>query len=146
MFVDRSELLDSANKAIEVAKNAVKFFTVGVPLVKRGPKGIAVDIPIMYMDFAIDRIHYDPQLKMVLPKGKPAETTGSLDLQEVKEEVEAILREIYVVEATEFREPEKAWIVPIAWNKIIIMHVKVSYDGEIIPDYKLTQEVRKHVN
>jgi len=26
------------------------------------------------------------------------------------------------------------------------MHVKVSYDGEeIIPDYKLTEEVRRHV-
>ncbi len=59
--------------------------------------------------------------------------------------MEKVLRELRVIDAVEFREPENAWIAPLAWNYIIIAHIKVSYDGnELIPDYGLTEEVRRY--
>nr|CCE69870.1 TPA: hypothetical protein PAB0324.1n [Pyrococcus abyssi GE5] len=34
----------------------------------------------------------------------------------------------------------------MAWESFIIMHVKVSFEGErIVPDYPLTEEVRRNV-
>ncbi len=138
---------DSLNKAISTAKAALQFFTAGVPIIRRGPKGdVHVDVPVMYMDFAIDRIHYDPYSETPSPKGRPVGAWGDVDSREIREIIESILKEAYVIEAAEFREPENAWIIPVAWNKIIIMHIKVSYDGEeLVPDYGLTEEVRRHV-
>nr|QEK14175.1 hypothetical protein FPV09_02535 [Thermococcus aciditolerans] len=44
-----------------------------------------------------------------------------------------------------FREPENCWVVPVAWKSFIILHVRVSADEkELIPDYGLTEEVRRH--
>ncbi len=134
--------------AVEAVKAALPVFTVGVPLIRRGPIGeVHVDVPIMYMNFAIDRIHYDPYSKAPSPKGRPVRAWRvDIDPQEVQRIVESALKEVHVVEAAEFREPENAWAVPVVWNRLIIMHVKVSYDGrELIPDYGLTEEVRRYV-
>jgi len=139
---------NSLNRAINTAKLALQFFTAGIPIIKRGPKGdVRVDVPVMYMDFAIDRIHYDPQSRTVSPKGRPIRTYSDVNSQEVRRIIESILKEAYVNEAAEFREPENAWIIPVAWSKLIIMHIKVSQNGEeLIPDYGLTEEVRRHVD
>lgn len=146
----RESVIDfgSLNKAISTAKSALQFFTVGVPIIRRGPKGdVHVDVPVMYTDFAIDRIHYDPQSKMPSPKGRPVRAYSDVSSKEVRGIIEDILKESYVIEAAEFREPENAWVIPVAWNRLIIMYIKVSYDGEeLIPDYRLTEEVRRYVD
>ena len=101
------------------------------------------------MNFAIDRIHYDPQSKAPSPKGRPVKAYANADVesQEIREIIESVLKEAYIIEAAEFREPEEAWIIPVAWNKLIIMHVKVSENGEeLIPDYALTNEVRRYID
>ena len=136
------------DKAINTAKEALQFFTVGVPLIRKGPKGeVHVDVPVMYMNFAIDGIHYDPQSGSPSPKGRPVSSYADVDSQKIRETIENVLKEAYIIEAAEFREPENAWIIPVVWNKLIIMHVKVSHDGsELIPDYGLTEEVRRHVS
>jgi len=138
----------SINKAIATAKNAIQFFTAGVPIIKKSPKGeVHVDVPVMYMDFAIDKIHFDVQSKTPSPKGRSVGIGGGAEPQEIRKAVEKILKEAKVVEAVEFREVEKAWIIPVVWNKVVVMHIKISQDGErIIPDYKLTEEVRRYVN
>ncbi|MCD6492964.1 MAG: hypothetical protein J7K36_04070 [Archaeoglobaceae archaeon] len=139
---------NSLSKAISTAKSALQFFTVGVPIIRRGPKGeVHVDVPVMYTDFAIDKIHYDPRSKIPSPKGRPVRVYSDVNSQEIREIVEGILKESYIIEAAEFREPDDAWVIPVAWNKLIIMYVRVSHDGEeLIPDYGLTKEVRRHVN
>ena len=138
---------DALERAINTAKTALRLFTIGTPIIK-GPKGeVHVDVPVMYMNFAIDRIHYDPQSGTPSPKGRPVRTQGDVDSKEVRETIERILRESYIIEAAEFREPERAWVIPVAWNKLIIMHLKVSEDGgDLIPDYGLTDEVRRHID
>ncbi len=137
----------SVDKAIETAKAALQFLTAGVPIIRRGPAGeVHVDVPVMYMDFAVDRIHYDPESKMPSPKGRPVRVYGDAHPEEVRKTVGDILKEVYAIEAAEFREPEKTWIIPVAWNKLIIMHIRVSHNGEeLVPDYRLTEEVRRHV-
>ncbi len=73
----------------------------------------------MYMNFGVDRVHYDPYSKMPSPKGRSIAVRNiNVDHAEIHN----------VIKAVEFREHEKAWVVPIAWNKMITIHVKVSYE------------------
>ncbi len=134
-------------KAVETVKAALPLFTAGPPIIRSGPAGeVHADVPVMYMDFAIDRVHYDPYVKAPSPKGRPVRAWGvRVDPQEARQVIESALKEAVVIEAAEFRDPEDAWAVPVAWRGMIIMHVKVSYDGrELIPDYGLTEEVRRY--
>ncbi len=133
--------------AVETVKNALKFIQVGLPIIRRGLMGeVHIDVPIMYQGFALGRIHYDPYAKLPSPKGRPVRVLGiSISSEEVRNTMEAIIKEVYVIEACEYREPESAWVVPLAWSSIIIAHIKVSSDGrEIIPDYGLTEELRRY--
>ncbi len=137
-----------AVKAIEAVKNLIPYLVIGPPLIRRGPGGeLHVDVPLMYQGFALDRVHYDPFTGTPSPKGRPVRAFGvSVTPEQVKKNMDKIISELRVVEAVEFREPENAWVVPIAWKHLIIAHIKVSYDGsEIIPDYGLTEEVRRYV-
>jgi len=122
--------------------------TVGPPLIRYGPEGeVHVDVPIMYQNFALDRVHYDPLARIPSPKGRPVRVWNvRVDPNEVVSIMEGVLKEVDVVEAVEYREPESAWVVPLRWRGLIIAHIKVSYDAkELIPDYGLTEEVRRYL-
>ncbi len=57
-----------------------------------------------------------------------------------------IVGELRALDAAEYREPERCWAVPLAWGPYLVAHVKVSSDGkEVVPDYGLTEEVRRYV-
>lgn len=137
-----------ASKAINTVKNLIEFLEWGPPLIRYGPAGeVHVDIPLMYNGYALDRLHYDPYVKTLSPKGRPVRAWNiRISVNEVLESIRDCISEFKVIEAVEYREPEKAWAVPIAWKSFIVAHIKVSHDGEeIIPDYGLTEEVRRHV-
>ncbi len=129
-----------AEKAVELVKRALPFFRAGRPIIR--PDG--VDVPILYLNFAIDRMHFNPQIGEPLPKGL-AGHFGSIECPEVEKRAAEILREMRIIDACEFREPEDCWVVPVAWKSFIVLHVRVSRDGkELIPDYPLTEEVRRY--
>ncbi len=130
---------DEAKKAIELVKEALPLFRLGSPI--RRPDG--VDVPVLYLDFAIDRMHLNPETGTPLPKGFP----GHFDRFECPDikDISKILDELRVIDACEFREPEDCWIVPLAWKGFIVLHARVSRNGEeLVPDYALTDEVRRH--
>ena len=140
---------EAATRAIETAKAALAYIVVGPPLIRYGPAGeVHVDVPLLYHGMALDRVHFDPSLKMPSPKGRPGRAWGvRVDEHEVRSVMEAVLKESRVLDAVEYREPEAAWAVPLAWRNFIIAHIKVSHDGmHIIPDYGLTEEVRRYVS
>ncbi|NPA47693.1 MAG: hypothetical protein GXO14_03480 [Thermococci archaeon] len=137
---------EDASKAVDLVRDALRFFRAGEPIVHRGPL-VHADVPVLYLDFAIDRVHYDPRTGAPSPKGNPVHVRieGDLRPDEIIESVEKALKEARVIDACEFRGPEDCWVVPVAWKSFIIMHVRVSADGsELIPDYGLTEEVRRH--
>ncbi|MFA4646027.1 hypothetical protein P8X24_01935 [Pyrococcus kukulkanii] len=138
--------VENSLKAIETVRNALKLFTPGPVIVHRTPEGIHVDVPVLYMDFAVDRVHFDPSTMRPSPKGNPVHSQVQVAEDEIRKRMEEILKEVWVVEACEYRKPERCWIVPVAWKSFIIMHVRVSADGEkIVPDYPLTEEIRRHI-
>ncbi len=139
---------EAVQLAIKTVENVLPHIIVGPPIIRSGPAGeVHVDVPLMYQNFALDRVHYDPYLKAPSPKGRPVRAWGvSVNADEVRNVMEQILKELRVIDAAEYREPESAWAIPIAWKLIIVAHIKVSSDGkEIVPDYGLTEEVRRYV-
>ena len=138
-----------AREAINTVMHALPYFSAGPPLIHTGMKGeVHIDIPLMYRGYGIDRIHFDPKTREPSPKGRPINCTGIKPPtpEEIRRIIDEALKELWVVEAAEFREPEDCWIVPLAWGPFIIAHVKITRDGhEIIPDYGLTAEVKRHV-
>ncbi|MCD6563209.1 MAG: hypothetical protein J7K23_04735 [Thermoproteales archaeon] len=140
--------INNSLKAIKIVSQAKPYLYPGPPLLRNGPLSIHhIDIPIMYHSYALDIMHWDPEKQMPSPKGRPVKIKSiKIKKEELQMYVNNILKETWIVNAAEFREPEKAWIIPVAWKNIIILHVKVSYDGtEIIPDYRLTEEIKRYV-
>ena len=101
----------------------------------------------MYNGYALDRIHYNPLEGKFSPKGMPGHFFNvKTDLNRIREIVHGLIRKLRVVDAVEYREPDDAWAVPLAYGAFIVAYVKVSYNGkELIPDYGLTEEVRRNV-
>ena len=135
-------------KAIETAKKALPYITFGPPIIRYGPGGeVSVDVPLIYQGFAIDRMHYDVTLKSPSPKGRPPRAVGvKVSREEVVKNVSGIIKELRVIDAAEYRDPEQAWAVPIAWRSIIVAHIKINYSGDsVVPDYGLTEELRRRV-
>ncbi len=135
------------DEAIEVVRDVLKFVVVGPPIIHMAPRGeVHIDVPLMYQGFALDRVHFDPEAMAPSPKGRPAMARVRPPSEaEVREVMEEVLEGLVVLEGAEFREPEWCWAVPVAWEHMIIAHIKVSAEtGEVVPDYGLTQEVMRH--
>lgn len=138
-----------AQEAIITVKKAIGYFFAGPPIIHVGIRGeLHIDVPLMYQSYGLDRMHYDPKAKQPSPKGRPVHCfdVEKPSEDEIKEIMDGVISESRVVEAAEFKDPEGCWVVPLAWGPYIIAHVKVTRNGkELIPDYGLTAEVRRHV-
>jgi len=126
---------------VELVREALLFFRAGEPIIHPDH----VDVPVFYLNFAIDRVHYDEKAKVPRPKGVPSHGSTAVNPREAREVIERVLKEARVLDAVEFREPEDCWVVPVAWKSFIILHVRVSREGEeLIPGYDLTEGVRRY--
>lgn len=135
---------DKALKAIETVKKLLSLLSIGPLCIHRGPRGeLHIDVPLMYDGIALDRIHYDPIADAFSPKGRPVHVqVTSINEEEIRARASEMLKELRVIDAVEYREPEKCWVVPIAWKNFIVAHIKVDHEGEeIVPDYGLTVEI-----
>ncbi len=136
--------LEKAERAIQTVKNALPYFNIG-PLLRRPhpPEGAVSEVPLLYNGVALDRLVFDPERRVFLPKGShPVPLSSRVEQDKILEYISGMMGELRVVEAVECRMPEKAYAVPLAWRHYIVAHVKVSENGEeLIPDYPLTMEV-----
>ncbi|MDK2384043.1 MAG: hypothetical protein QI199_04445, partial [Candidatus Korarchaeota archaeon] len=137
---------EDAEKAIETAREILHLLSAGPALIRGDPGGWHVDIPVMYQGYALDRIHLDVDKMEPSPKGRPVRSSREMDPSEIKGRAEEIVRELRVLDAAEYREPDRCWVVPLAWGPYLVAHVRVSSDGrEVVPHYGLTEEVRRNV-
>jgi len=82
-----------AKVAIETVREALEFFRIGNPLVRKGPRGeVHIDVPLMYYDFAIDRMHFDPYINSISPKGRPVMAVGVKIAEEVLKRCKTVLK------------------------------------------------------
>ncbi len=137
--------LEAVERAVETVREALKAMEPGPLLRGPGPEG-PVDVAVLYMGVAVDRVHVDLERGIVSPKGAPVHHVGAVNEDKAVEIVANALREAVVLEGAELRAPERAWIVPVAWHRLIFLHVRVSLDGSsIIGDPGLTAEIRRRL-
>ena len=139
-----------AIRAIEAVRAALGLFEAGPPLARVAPGGVvAVDVPVLYDGFAVDRMHFDPVRLEPLPKGCPEPPGGvggaAVDLEAVRRTAERVLGEARVLGGAELEKPRMVWRVPVAWRSLIILHVRVDMGGRIVPDEPLTMELRRRL-
>ncbi len=142
-------ILSRAGKAVSIAKAALPYITVGPPLIEKVPGGLLkIDVPLLYNGFAIDRVHFNPVTMTPSPKGLPLRVYSEPPTPSaVTRAMEAVISELRVLEAAEYREPETAWAIPLAWKTLLIAHLKIrDTTWEIVPDYPLTEELRRRLS
>ncbi len=143
-----SDIVSRSQRAIETARAALRFIVAGPPLVHRTPEGLLrIDVPLLYNGFAVDRVHFNPKAMSPLPKGLPIHIYGEApEPGAITKAMESVVAELRVIDAAEYREPEESWAVPLAWRALIVAHVKIrDFTWEVVPDYPLTEELRRRV-
>ena len=141
------EVLNNVLLAIKTAREARKFFTSWKLWKHVGPAGeVVIKAAVIYRGVAVACMDFDPLTGDVLPKGyHPINYEARLSLDDIRKELPAIIANLKVLDGAEFRDKERCWIVPLAYEGKIVAHVKVYHDGvHIVPDYPVDQEMRAY--
>ncbi len=137
--------LSNASLAVATAKKAKSYLTAGKVWAVIGPRGETdIKAAILYDGTAVAVLHFNPEDGSILPLGvHPIVGMTTDQIENIKKEVPAIVEGLEVLDGAEYREPENAWVVPLAYKNMIIAHLKIYVDGiHIIPDYPANQEMQ----
>ncbi len=128
----------TANRAIETALQVLKRSKAGTVWSSATPDGrTLIKAALLYENRIVCEIHLDTSGKRVLPAGFNGSATGAAtDLKTARITLSRILKNLRILEGAEYREPERAWAVPVSYSGMIVGFIKVSRDGVyVIPDY-----------
>ncbi len=142
-----SKLLSNAALAVKTVREAAKYFSSWKVWVHKGPAGdVVFKAAILYRNVAVGCLEFDPTDGSVLPKGyHPFVFEAQLPLDSIKQVLPRIVAGLRVLNGAEFRDREKCWVVPLAYESKIVAHVKVFQDGiHVVPDYPVDQEMRAY--
>ncbi|MEB3852137.1 MAG: hypothetical protein LRS49_06135 [Desulfurococcales archaeon] len=141
-----------ARAAVEAAERAAQLLAPGPAIVRRGPRGVEVEVPVMYEGVAVDSIRLDPATCRAMPKGMPHPPGGpsgaACGEREAREEAARVIEGLRVLGAAEYRGPEGAWMVPLAWGHMIVVHLRLRVRRgtvEVLHDPRLTAEVLRRL-
>ncbi len=143
----QQNLSRNAVTAVATAKKVKAYLTPGNVWIMTAPRGeIEVKAAIIYNGMAVAVLHFNPKDGALLPLGIHPRAFGvNPPLETIKRNLPSIVGELDVLNGAEYREPENAWIVPLAYKKMIVAHLKLYIDGiHVIPDYLANQEMRAY--
>jgi hypothetical protein len=131
-------------KAIATARKLGKQLEPGKVWMMRGPAGeLEIKAGILYQGIAVAVLHFDPLSGDVLPLGINTHTYQSnIQIQQIKTRLPNVIKNLQIIPAAEFREPEASWSFPIIIDDRIVAHLNVYYDGiHILQNYPANQEM-----
>ncbi len=137
--------LQNATLAIKTAKTVKPFITCGKIIVNKAPLGeVELKGVLLYQNVAIGVIHFSPLTGNVLPMGYNEHNfSENYSLNIIKQNLQNIIKGMFIGDFVSYREPESAWVIPIIYNQFQIGEIKVSSDGlKIIPDYPANEEMQ----
>ena len=142
------EIVKNASLAVTTAQKAKKYLTAGRVWSMVGPRGeVEVKAAIIYDGTAVAVLHLNPSDGSLLPLGiSPVETKVSPQvIENVKRNLPAIVNSLEILNGAEYREPESAWCIPLAYKNMIVAHLKIYVDGtHVVPDYPANQEMQTY--
>lgn len=140
------EIAKNATLAVTTAQKAKKYLTAGRVWSMVGPRGkVEVKAAIIYDGIAVAVLHFNPSDGLLLPLGIPPVETGVSPqvIENVKRKLPAIVNSLEILNGAEYREPESAWCIPLAYKNMIVAHLKIYVDGiHVVPDYPANQEMQ----
>ncbi len=134
-----------AAMALRSAEAARPFFSPGKVWMRKAPGGeIEIKGGIVYMGRVVAVVGFDPATGDVLAVGMhPRAFSSSVSLEAVSQKLKGVVSGLSVLNGAEYRDPESAWAVPLAYEGKIVAYIKVSADGKrIVPDYPAEEEMR----
>ncbi len=137
-------LLNNLPTAVTTVQKIGSQLTPGKVWTMQGPAGeIEVKAGILYQGSVVAVLHFNPLDGSVLPLGiHPSAYQNTNQIQAIKTRLTTVIRELKILPAAEFMEPEASWSFPVALGNTIVVHLKVYYDGiHIVPDYTANQEM-----
>jgi len=113
-----------------------------------GPRGeVEVKAAIVYDGTAVAVLHFNPSSGSILPLGIHVVETGVSPqiIENIKRNLPTIVSSLKILNGAEYRAPESAWCIPLAYKNMIVAHLKIYTDGiHIIPDYPANQEMQAY--
>ncbi len=140
--------LSNAALAVNTVQKAMPYLLPGKVWTRLGPRGEAeIKAAVIYEGVAVMVLHFNPENGSILPIGahpKVFQVAPGI-IEQIKSQLPQLIKKLRVLDAAEYREPERAWAIPIAYENLIVGHLKVYEDGiHLIPDYPATQEMRMY--
>jgi len=136
-------LFTNLPRAIATVEQLNRLLQPGKVWIMQAPAGeIDVKAGILYQGAVVAVLHFS-QDGSVLPLGLNNHTyQNNVDIQRIKNNLVGIVRNIKILPAAEFLEPEGCWVFPLVYNEIIIAKLKVYRDGiHVVQDYIANQEM-----
>ena len=137
-------LLTDLTKAEVAVRKLGEQLTPGKVWITRAPGGeMEIKAGLLYKGVAVAVLHFDPRNGSLMPLGvNPHIYRSSVQIQTIKNHLSAVIRDLKILPAAEFVEPEKSWAFPVALGDSMVARLKVYYDGiHILPDYAANQEM-----
>ena len=131
--------------AVDAAKRAGAHLVPGKVWTMMAPRGeTEIKAAVLYEGAVVAVLHFTPDGE-VLPLGVPpaASATAAEGVKKVYQVLASVVSSLRVLDAAEYRDPESAWVVPLAYGNMIVAHIKVSPSGAIVPDYPAQQEMER---
>lgn len=142
-----SGVIRNAATAVSTAKRAKPYLVPGKVWIMTAPRGeVEVKAAIIYDGVAVAVLHFNPQDGSLLPLGVHPRVFGvNPPIENIKRTLASIVGELEVLNGAEYREPENAWAVPLAYQGMIVAHLKIYADGiHVVPDYPANQEMQMY--
>ena len=143
----QQNLPGNAVTAVATARKMKAYLTPGNVWIMTAPRGeVEVKAAIIYDGMAVAVLHFNPQDGALLPLGIHPRAFGvNPPLETIKRTLPSIMGDLEVLNGAEYREPESAWIIPLAYKGMIVAHLKIYADGiHVVPDYPANQELRAY--
>ncbi|WP_157627858.1 hypothetical protein [Thermodesulfatator autotrophicus] len=144
----QQDIIKNAALAVATAQKAKMYLTAGKVWSMVAPRGeVEVKAAIVYDGTAVAVLHFNPLDGSILPLGVHVVARGVSPqiIENVKRNLPAIISSLEVLNGAEYREPENAWCVPLAYKNMIVAHLKIYGDGiHVVPDYPANQEMQAY--
>jgi len=137
-------LLADLPKAEATIRALGRQLAPGKVWVMRAPGGeLEIKAGLLYGGVTVAVLHFNPRDGSLLPLGvNPRVYQSSVQIQAIKNRLDAVIRDLKILPAAEFVEPEASWSFPIAAGDIMVARLKVYYDGiHVMQDYPANQEM-----
>ena len=142
------DIINNASLAVATAQKAKAYLSAGKVWSMTGPRGeVEVKAAIVYDGTAVAVLHFNPSSGSILPLGIDVIETGVSPqlIENIKRKLPTIVSSLKILNGAEFRAPESAWCIPLAYKNMIVAHLKIYSDGiHIIPDYPANQEMQAY--